>query len=100
MDAVPFIIATKRQHLVGIVQGAVDQDIGFDALEDAKALPLTFVQAIDRLICSAISSTTKPPARCHPLPDGVTRRDQFRCYRASLCKDGWLHHKGGYSQNN
>jgi hypothetical protein len=35
------------QHLVRIVERAIGEDVGFDALEDAKALAVALVEAID-----------------------------------------------------
>src|SRR5262249_53252798 len=39
-----------RQHLVRIIERAVGEDIGFDALENAEALSVALVQPVDLLM--------------------------------------------------
>ena len=52
----------SRQHLVGVIQGAIGENVGFDALEDMKVVAVASVQPIYNPVLLGNLAMLSPPA--------------------------------------
>ena len=63
------------QHPVGIVERAVPKNISFDAFQDAKGLPVTFIQPIGLAVLLSDFLKREIRRRSEPIANDPRRRN-------------------------
>ena len=61
MDAGDHQIET-REHILGIIEGAVREDVALDSLQDPETLAEALVEPVGLAVLPRIWSTERPPA--------------------------------------